>query len=857
MKATKISTVVCLAALMAACSNEEWEANKSNTVLDGRKVVDLELTAGYDEASTRFAVGEGGEFLLTKNDVMGAVIVDPTTLWSVEANKTLGNNRFENTLGEGEQAATTQYFTDGTTVEGSWMFYVPYTADMSSKRDGIFFTDKVSNQKYDPKGETMAANDFRISPVVYVAANEGGVKLNVTPVSIYGYGIITPEFPEGSNVTKVKRVLIQTTSTDKFVVSGKIDASAVEALSALNLTDKEDTDFSNAEIQENALAAYKALGDYSATYATAGDVTGIYQSAGKTEKDYILIDCTEDEAAGVAAAGFTTRVLLPAAKYTNKINVFFYTDNGVYKNEIAANAIVKRGHWVNLANPNRTTSDDAAESTVKDAKMEVTLVSDNSAPIVTTEDLVSVINSANVEELSPATLNLQGKIVGDDVIFTEEVAQALKNNAKVSYVILDGMDVQNNSTEMMEVTKVNVPSGVLTVTGENPVMINSGNTIKGIEVANEANVTYAASYANNAAITSAGTLTIAAANCAGAITLNGGKATFLGAGTAAKALTTTAAVAVNAGAELEVPAGSTWTVSAASTTAVKTATAAAGKITVNGKMTVSAALSNTGEIVNNATIDGTGTITNNGTINNGAEAETDALITAAITNGATGKVNNYARIEKIDNTTGEVVAMKNSFTNFNTNRGTVNNTDSYGEEILNQAAFAGAETSSDVYVTITNETWTNKEKLTDTFPICDRIVLKNVNWTVNDDVTISDYTIDFDGTTLTLNKKDTNTFSSLTLANVNVYGNTNWVSAYVGNQVVIGASKKMTVGNGTDEAKLFLKGLTVAGTSTSSSLEVKANATIDNWGTFNDSNFSSITIDTDGAVTGTPITAKP
>lgn len=89
MKATKISTVVCLAALMAACSNEEWEVNKSNTVLDGRKVVDLELTAGYDEASTRFAVGEGGEFLLMKNDVMGAVIVDPTTLWSVEANKRL------------------------------------------------------------------------------------------------------------------------------------------------------------------------------------------------------------------------------------------------------------------------------------------------------------------------------------------------------------------------------------------------------------------------------------------------------------------------------------------------------------------------------------------------------------------------------------------------------------------------------------------------------------------------------------------------------------------------------------------------------------------------------------------------
>ena len=184
MKTKFLFGALCLPVVFAACTSEDIvESNVVSSMPLDRAVVDLKLTAGEE---SRMAMANGS-FVWEDGDKMGSVLVDPVSLWTVEATKTLGNNRWDYKNGS--------FSTQGTTVEGAWMFYFPYDPAVSSSRNGVKVTKSIQYQNYDPDGKLMAANDFRVSPIYFVNAAEGGADIDLRFNSVYSYGLIDATFP--------------------------------------------------------------------------------------------------------------------------------------------------------------------------------------------------------------------------------------------------------------------------------------------------------------------------------------------------------------------------------------------------------------------------------------------------------------------------------------------------------------------------------------------------------------------------------------------------------------------------------------------------------------------------------------
>lgn len=534
MKTKHVFIALCLPTLFAACSSEELIDNGGSNALNGRAKVNLKVSVSPDnQANTRITPDGNGDFLWQPTDQLGAVIVDPATLNTVAGSAHLVNNRFKNDLTTANKTAN--FYTDGTTVEGAWMFYYPYSNTMSTSRNGIAFGegDKcIKAQKYDNDGTLMAGNDFKVSPVIFVDANEGGeTNVTIKPASIYAYGIINAKLPAGA--TTVNRVVIAGASDAAFNVSGKIDATKVVAKAALNYSTKKTgmgeplntyEDAIEASTDDDGLPdaslAEAAFADQTKVYAT-GDVTDFFQS-GVTTSKYIIMECTTEGQGVVPANGeFSSRILLPAGKYTSAIDVYFYTNAGVYKKTIAANALIKRNHTVNLADVNRTTVSEEDPNAYKTAKWTIEPGDKvtSGAPIVTTDDLVSVIKGTATD------LNVSGNLVTDArVEFNDAVATALAENANLTKLTVSDIDVTcGTETAAVAIGKLTVV-GTVTVKSNSNVILNGTNTFADLVIEKDAKVEIAAGTYSKT-ITSAGTLLL---NCtiANAVITNTGTMTI-------------------------------------------------------------------------------------------------------------------------------------------------------------------------------------------------------------------------------------------------------------------------------------------------------------------------------------------
>lgn len=375
MKAKYILTALCLPALFAACSEEEFAVENG---IEGKATVNLRLSATYgseDDADTKM-VNQDGTFLWDKTDVLGACLLDVTNN-NVNSNSIYSNNKFVNNLTSPSTKA--DFTTDATTVVGDYMFYYKYDTKMTNDLSGIGYSLKEP-QEYDPTGEKMMKNNFMISPRIKVDGNEpGGLTLPLTMRSIYAYGTLNLKLAEVVNINNVASPSTTSVNVQKIIISytsnveknGIINMTKMTGELAVNLSasylkslrEGDNAKYkgkTDAELTTILLAdADKKLTAQSDNY-TGGTILDLttYRS-GKTSDmiEQVSISCISDATPnGVALSKtgtFSTRVLLPTtAQDGTAVEVKVYTDKGVYTESMNGKRI-KAGHTVNLANINR------------------------------------------------------------------------------------------------------------------------------------------------------------------------------------------------------------------------------------------------------------------------------------------------------------------------------------------------------------------------------------------------------------------------------------------------------------------------------------------------------------------------
>lgn len=474
MKAKILFSALCLTTTFAACTSEDIVENNAGDIsLENRAVIDLKVVAGVESR-----LDKNSQWGPT--DAIGSTLVDPKALFSVETDYRIENNRWEN---QSVSEAGGRFTTDGTTVEGAWMFYYPYNTKFSKPRTDIETSFDLKNQVYDADNTHMYGNDFRISPIYFVNASESDPEISVNLNSVYAYGRIQAALEEG---TKVNKVLIHYETEGGFPNILQIDAEKVATTASMVYA----KDGSGNPVKSGAGVvpgtdinkAMDMLRNYDSANKTVGysytteEISDIFTT--KTNAEYILIDCADAKAVGKAneeGYNFLTRVLLPSGKFSTDFKVYFYTDKGIYSCGIAnheeSNLYFKRGTTVNLANVNRLELEDDEKTEDIDESLAVLMpvAVEGLAPITETADLVTLIQQFDGEAAGVnRVMDLTDILILEDVEFNDAVAEALEANATIDKLIVDEININCTKAQTIEklvAKEVAVNAGDITIGG--------------------------------------------------------------------------------------------------------------------------------------------------------------------------------------------------------------------------------------------------------------------------------------------------------------------------------------------------------------------------------------------------------
>jgi len=202
MKKTRILSVLALASMMAACSNEEIVVSeKVQQDLSVRPVVENSTIADANES--RMAITGAYRPQFEDGDKIGAVLIDEPTYATKTAYNTSKTNgiasislyNIVNGLGSNYPYERVEgaWYTQAELVEGNYMFYAPYNAANSSVR----FNPVVKvPAKQTVTSQTSAIEEFAASgeivKVGYAFMDaEGSMKPSVAMQDVFAYPLIT------------------------------------------------------------------------------------------------------------------------------------------------------------------------------------------------------------------------------------------------------------------------------------------------------------------------------------------------------------------------------------------------------------------------------------------------------------------------------------------------------------------------------------------------------------------------------------------------------------------------------------------------------------------------------------------
>ena len=624
-------------ALMVGCTNEDFtEVNQGSGAVLDRPVVDLSFGIDND-AMTRMIGNETG-IAFDASDMVGGVLLDydktvPSDWYKVAATGHVGNNKFTY---DGQK-----FVTAGTTVVGSWLFYMQYDRWMTTHRDGVEF-DFPEVQKEAVGYSEIVNHNFMISPVVNLdGGEEGYFNYNLPMSSVFSYAVIKMQFPQPVDVQKI---VIKPTKSDlktsaplsnRYVIDNQNVpvANVTEAFLSANQTTAEAVlDAARVALTNATAYNYAALnGTGSGMFysvlepITAGEVRGE-----KTVKklDIIALDCLEDP---TSSTEFEAFMAIPAGKYSN-IAVYAYTDKGVYKYDVKNDNIadesvqaVTQSDFYLLRNTRaflhkvgaQWTSEQTGGETpdgklvVKDTdiKLNADLESADETSgtvVISQEDLIAVIKGITTNG------EVKIRVLGDKVKIDQKVMEALedklveKPDAYLSFANSDGaITVIGNESEAE-------PLKLHDITFNGGAVLESGFAEAGVDVNIPTGLTGQIAFT----VKSGAYLTIANAGSTYA-----GIRTEANATIEVKSSGTVNVAAIRNDNYGNIVVNSPLNITTGFVNDHNTLNGNKGVVTNNSELTISATIAdkryNNGDIINNGTLNLTNEFTNNGTITNG------------------------------------------------------------------------------------------------------------------------------------------------------------------------------------------------------------------------------------------------
>lgn len=363
MKTTKLLFgSLLLAGALTACSKDELSVVDIPSTAAERTQINLTLGNG---AETRMGVDENGAPIFTKNDVLGAVMVDggysagewQNVNWDVVAGHA-GNNKW---AFNGEK-----FVTEGTTSVGNWLFYTKYNAAMTTSRDGVKFSFPQI-QDGGVSDLSMIENNninFKISPVLAIDGYEGeALNIELGYNSVYNYLQLNLDFAQtGKTVEKVQKILVKAKKkgadyqfpAEYRVVNEKLPYAKLsknaDAPAGIKVKDWDNDN--DIDVCDQNFAIAEAVANFTGRTTVGGLKDNFYwdfltdikyvEKVGNKAYDYLVVDCDanhSDEAttaggAAVANNKYSTIMLMPAGLYS-EITLTIYTDKGVFEKVVS------------------------------------------------------------------------------------------------------------------------------------------------------------------------------------------------------------------------------------------------------------------------------------------------------------------------------------------------------------------------------------------------------------------------------------------------------------------------------------------------------------------------------------------
>lgn len=417
MKTKHILTALALPALLAACNNDEFESMNFEQAQSERPLLseDFVLKMGFEGADTRYAVeGDGSlDFKFTDGDQLGAAIIDvydynlPIEDWEV-IYSLAGNNPFTYNANADEWKSATRLGI------GHYLYVYPYSPE-DNNRAAVSYSLPTIQELYqteDGAVDLNAAIEKGNKAVYSNILDEGNQTLEASLKNLYAYPKFVINFDNGQNVTSVSKVVLEYDNGEGFAVKGGFNHKDVadwfadpktdwkEVQTKDLIIDKDDDDFGTAQ-------NYTTI-DYSKYLIAKLPKNAKVQTNSVTNNKYIEV-----------------RFMMPSAKmtysgnaytggdYKGKLNMYIYTNNGVYWiNDVVNNIVFKDTTPAELKERvfARTTSFTLNMKNLTSANK----VNDNLNIVTNVEDWNNLVSAYGSFEKFTATDPLKVAVVGDD-----------------------------------------------------------------------------------------------------------------------------------------------------------------------------------------------------------------------------------------------------------------------------------------------------------------------------------------------------------------------------------------------------------------------------------------------------------
>lgn len=536
MKTKHILTALALPALLAACNNDEFESMNFEQAQSERPLLseDFVLKMGFEGADTRYAVeGDGSlDFKFTDGDQLGAAIIDEykpdesdIAKWPV-IYSLAGNNPFTYNANADEWKSATRLGI------GHYLYVYPYSPE-DNNRAAVSYSLPTIQELYqteDGAVDLNAAIEKGNKAVYSNILDEDNQTLEASLKNLYAYPKFVINFDNGQNVTSVSKVVLEYDNGEGFAVKGGFNHKDVAELFADPKTDWNKVQTADLVIDDNddpEAANYTTI-DYSKYLIAKLPKNAKVQTNSVTNNKYIEV-----------------RFMMPSAKmtysgnaytggdYEGKLNMYIYTNNGVYWiNDVVNNIVFKDTTPAELKERvfARTTSFTLNMSTLTSANKK----EDNLNIVTNVEDWNNLVSAYGSFEKFTATAPLKVAVVGED--FT--LNASAKMPSKAIFEITTEVKVEG------EVTLSNVKVTNTVTVEEHATLTTSGSfTAKKVENNGTMNIAVVTNkdgdvvpYSGVGKIENNGTLniakdakaTFALKNTKGAVVTNNGEITISG-----------------------------------------------------------------------------------------------------------------------------------------------------------------------------------------------------------------------------------------------------------------------------------------------------------------------------------------